>query len=231
MVGDHMEQYSSGDLVLVGSNLPHTWQSTRPCLGLHTAVVIQFNERLLADWPEAKALHGLIGDSSQGIRFDGEIDDCRSGLQRLPDYSGMRLVVALLEQLDFLATTAGVQRTLLSSGVNRAWSSPLDERVSRVLTRIADSFDNPMSQAGEAEREGLTAAGLAKLFHRSIGRSFVQVLHEMRVAHACSLLRETDDTILDIAYQSGFNNLSNFNRVFRRLRDCSPRVYRAAFRL
>jgi len=230
MVGDHMESYISGDLVLVGPGLPHTWQSTRSYSGSHEAVVVHFTERLLVDWPELSAIQQLVQASAQGVKFSGEVNTCRSLLQGLPDRSGLDLLIALLELLDVLATSSSIKRTSLSSEVHRSWAGPLDEQISRVLKRIADSFATPMSQAAEAEREGMTPAGLAKLFKRSIGRSFTEVVHEMRVAHACSLLRESQQSILDIAYSSGFNNVSNFNRVFRRLRGCSPREYRATFR-
>lgn len=228
LVGDSIEPYGPGDLVLLGPLLAHTWHShaTRP--GPHEAVVAQFRDNVIGPWPEADAVRRLLRRSASGLGFSGPgIESLHRSFAALPETHGLARITGLLTVLDRLATDTGITVTPLSTASPMESASPLDDRIGRILKRMAEHFTEPMNQACEAERVGLTPAGFARLFRRSVGRRFTQVLHEMRVAEACRRLRDTRDPITTIAFASGFNNLSNFNRVFQRLKGVTPREFRA----
>jgi AraC-like DNA-binding protein len=84
----------------------------------------------------------------------------------------------------------------------------------------------PLRLGDVAAIAGLSPEGFSRFFHRMTGRTFVAWVHEVRIGHACRLLTTTERPVLDIAMAAGFENLSNFNRVFRRLRGCTPRAFR-----
>lgn len=229
LVGDSVQAYQAGDLVLLGPMLPHTWHSHRSVPGPHRAVVAQFLAGVVGPWPEAEPVRRLLGHAAVGLRFDGPgVPALRDAFAALPEAHGLARITGLLAVLDGLATDHAVERTPLSATGVSTTDAPLDDRVGRVLRRMAERFTEPVSQAEEAARLGMTPAGFARLFKRSVGKRFTQTLHELRVAEASRLLRETADPVTEIALASGFNNLSNFNRVFHRLKGVTPREYRAA---
>jgi AraC-like DNA-binding protein len=89
-------------------------------------------------------------------------------------------------------------------------------------------FAGELSLAAVAREARLSPAAFSRFFRRMTGRTFVGWVNEVRIGHACRLLVQTDRPVLAIALDSGFGNLSNFNRTFRRLRGCAPRVWRRA---
>jgi len=231
LVGDSVEAYGPGDLVLLGPLLPHTWHSQDGEAGPHTAIVAQFHAEAVGPWPEAEPIRQLLNRAARGIRFDGPgVAELRDVFAALPEERGLARITGLLAVLDHLASDKSTERVALSTATIPANDAPLDARVGEVLGRMAERFTTDLSQADEAARLGMTPAGFARLFKRSVGKRFTQTLHELRVAEACRLLRETAEPITAIALASGFNNLSNFNRVFHRLKGTTPRDYRAAGR-
>jgi len=231
LVGDSIEAYGPGDLVLLGPLLPHSWQSHDSTPGPHRAVVAQFHEDAIGPWPEAEPLRRLLGRAKGGFRFDGPgVEAQRDRLAALPEAQGIARITGLLEILDALANEPSIEGVALSRTGVPPTDAPLDDRIGAVLMRMAEQFSEPMSQGHEAARLGMTPAGFARLFKRSVGKRFTQTLHELRIAEACRLLRETADPITTIALGAGFNNLSNFNRVFHRLKSATPRTYRANLR-
>ena len=230
-VGDASEEYDDGDLVLLGPNLPHTWDSTtsRRAIRQHRAVFAQFGadflgERFLAA-PELRSVAQLLERSARGLVFSGE-SARRSSAQLLAmaELSGLDRLVALLAVLERLARD-GEARAIVSEG----YSPPRrDEhrRIDRVIRFVHDRVRGELAQTAVAEFAGLSPAAFSRFFRRAVGKTFVEYVGEVRIGHAARLLIETDLSVLDIAYESGFRNLSNFNRRFRRLKGKSPREFR-----
>ena len=93
---------------------------------------------------------------------------------------------------------------------------------------ILKGFRENLSHSEMARQAHMAPAAFSRLFRRTTQRTFTQFIIEVRLGHACRLLSETDNTVADIALESGFDNLSHFNRQFRRHHHCSPREYRMA---
>jgi AraC-like DNA-binding protein len=91
---------------------------------------------------------------------------------------------------------------------------------------VMQHLAEPLTLADVAAVAGLAPESFSRFFRRMTGRTFVGWLHEVRIGHACRLLSTTDRPVVEIALASGFGNLSNFNRVFRRRRHCTPRQLR-----
>ncbi|GAB4111450.1 MAG: AraC family transcriptional regulator [Phycisphaeraceae bacterium] len=228
-VGDSIEMYRPGDLVLLGPNLPHTWASYPGTAKMHSAVVIQFDADwlldMLASTPESRVVCHLIERSGRGLGFSGpSAGHVRSTMTAMIKQSGFKRVLTLLEMLDMLSRSRAV-RTLASPAFKLP-TSETDARVDRVCRFIHDHVTEPITQSDAAGMIGMSGPAFSRFFKRHIGMTFSRYVHELRIGHACRLLLETDKPVTDICFASGFNNLSNFNRVFLALKGLSPRAYR-----
>jgi AraC-like DNA-binding protein len=225
MVGDGVEAFGPGDIVLIGPGLPHSWASD-PADGHCQAVVVKFAEELVSGSgspsPEQNALRPLLARARRGLAFTG--DDILLVASKLRALAQEDSPPARLGYL-FIALgrlAAGCSAQELSGAPVAAGS----DRLGQILARMHDGAQGPLTQAAVAEDVGITAPALSRLMQRRLGKGFVRYLAELRIAAACRLLAEGNLRILDAALASGFESLASFNRWFRRLRGSSPREYR-----
>jgi len=232
-VGDSIEPYEEGDLVLLGPNLPHTWDSDPRRKGPHEAVFCQFSESFLGpDFlraPEMAAARRLLARSAQGLRFSGRTQKAvarrMDGMERL---QGLARLAALLEVLHLLAGSRDVRP--LSSREFAPSPRPADaDRIDRVCRFLNERCTGRIRLAEAAAAAHLSVPAFSRFFRRRTGRTLVAYLNELRTGLACRELIETDRSISDIAFDSGFNNLSNFNRKFLELKGMNPREFRRQF--
>ena len=238
-VGDSIESYRRGDLVLLGSDLPHTWAShpeasppetDRPETDkLQSAVVVQFDpcwlNDMLTDTPEARAILKLMQRSRRGLRFTGPAQkQIASELPKLLQTQGITRVLSLIGLLDTLAHSRGTQT--LASPAYDPHEHKTDPRVDKACRFIHDHATEPITQSQIAELIHMSGPAFSRFFRQRVGKTYSRYLHELRIGRACRLLLETDLAITHICFDSGFNNLSNFNRVFLSIKGVSPREYR-----
>ena len=233
-VGDNISRFSEGDLVFLGPNLPHYWWSDVDCRRAE-AVVIQFEP----DWmglvsqkpPEAEGIRRLLTAAARGILPAVQArDSLVRRLLELPGLTGWPRLCGLLEILGILAGTPGA-RPIASA----AWLPILDEndgrRLGAVCRYVNESCHGAISHAQAARLASFSPAGFSRFFHKRMGKTFENYVTEVRIGHACRRLLESDESIAEIAFATGFNNLSNFNRHFRRLKGLAPREYRRSVKI
>jgi AraC-like DNA-binding protein len=133
---------------------------------------------------------------------------------------------ALLEILDDLGRQKK-SRFLCTAHYNSKQHQGQEDRINRVYRHLNENISEPILQSEVAKKLRLSPPAFARFFRRITGKKFTQIVNEMRVELACRQLRETDKNISEICYECGFANLSNFNRQFLRLRQITPRHYRA----
>jgi AraC-like DNA-binding protein len=232
-VGDSIEPYEDGDLVLLGPNLPHTWDSDPRRKGPHDAVFCQFSESFLGPEflraPEMAGARRLLARSAQGLRFTGRTQKAvvrrMDGMERL---QGLSRLAALLDVLHLLAASREVRPLSSRKFATSARQGDVD-RIDRVCRLLNDRCTGKISLAEAAAAAHLSIPAFSRFFRRRTGRTLVAYLNELRTGLACRELIETDRSISDIAFDSGFNNLSNFNRKFLELKRMSPREFRRQF--
>jgi AraC-like DNA-binding protein len=163
--------------------------------------------------------------SARGLHFTGP---ARAHVaERLPamiKQRGIQRVLELIALLDRLARSRGAQ-PLASPAYGRE-SHPADPRIDRVCRFIHDHATEPITQARAAKLLHMSGPAFSRFFRRSVGMTYSRYVHELRVGHACRMLLETGRPVTDVCFAGGFNNLSNFNRVFRSIKGVSPREYR-----
>jgi AraC-like DNA-binding protein len=141
---------------------------------------------------------------------------------------GMARLVGLLEVLDLLSRSREAQ-PLSSPSFVPSLREGERERIDRVCRFLNDRYTERIPLGEAAERAHMSVPAFSRFFRRKTGRTFVAYLNELRTGHACRLLIETDKTVSEVCFASGFNNLSNFNRRFLTLKGMSPRAWRHEF--
>ena len=229
-VGDHIGRFNSGDLVLMGPNLPHSYiNDAQPGRRAHS-VVLQFLPDCFGpgflQLGEMKSIRHLLERSRVGLSFHGRTrDQIAPLLPSLRTMEGPARLAAFLNVLEILARSKEF-RTLASPAYSPSLALYQGERINRVCELISRRFREGITQSEAARAAKMSAPSFSRFFRRATNRTFRAFLNEVRVGHAAQLLLETDQTVAEICYESGFGNLSNFNRQFLKLRHASPRNFR-----
>ena len=231
VVGDSIEPFVPGDLVLLGSNVPHQYTSDPASDDtLAIAKVIQFRPDFLGEaflhLPEFSSVAELLRQSTRGLKFAGDMNDsARQLIRKVFSSGGAQRLILLLQLLDTLAGAADAT-PIASAGYLGKLSTREGDTIDNALQYLNERFAEPVMLHDLSRHLHVSAATCNRLLRKSIGRSFKTALTEIRIAHACRRLLETQAPIVEIAYASGFANLSNFNRRFKEMKNCSPRAYR-----
>jgi len=233
-VGDHSEPFKDGDIGLIGANLPHVWKSDpkyhKNLPGLVARVlVVHFNHEIfkstLAILPEMQGINQLLFDSQFGIKFTGtartEIEKLMKGIIRT---KGIEKLVKLIELLDVMSKTKEKQ-LLASPGYSKIRKSADFDRYDKAHRYMIENFHQNISLNMVSDIIGMTPTSFCRYFKKHTKKSFHTVLNEIRVGHACKLLIENKMNISGICFESGFNNVSNFNEQFKKIKGITPSQY------
>ncbi|MFM0521855.1 MULTISPECIES: AraC family transcriptional regulator [Caballeronia] len=236
-VGDHIGNFAPGNLVMVGSNLPHNWVSNVPG-GDRVAercLVLQFDSgfvtRATEAFPEFRRIESLLDSSRWGLLFTQETGAAAEPIMReMLGAQGMRRIGLLAALFELLAQSEEPRR--LASAAYRADPDRYGEtRINHVLSFIGKNLSQELRETELAELAGQSASAFSRYFRRHTGVPFVQYVNRLRINLACQLLMSDELSVTDICYQVGFNNLSNFNRQFLLLKQMSPTRWRTYQRL
>jgi len=234
-VGDSVEPFFYGDLVLVGSETPHLWASRGlPSAEGCAATVLQFPP----DWPqrcglpELKAVAPLLAQAAPGLEVLGATRiEVQGLLARLPGSTAQRRVAVLIEVLGCLLAGAADLRALSTTGAPtpaaafRAGPSP--QRMDRVLSWIESHLADELSVDDAAAVAHVSPAAFGRFFRREVGKSFTTYVNDARCGWAALRLIQGTEPIAQIAQACGFPTLSNFGEQFRWRYAMSPRDFRA----
>jgi AraC-like DNA-binding protein len=229
MVGDHMENFSEGDLVLLGPDLPHTWISERSSNTENCrALVIQFSEAFISPFLsllEMRNVLELLIKSGSGLRFlKCQPLVIEKRMLQIIDETTIKRVTGLLELLNDLANKK--YRLLASHKFKIAKSDNTENRLNKVLVYMQKNYRNSKTLQEASKLIHLSKTAFCKFFKRSIGKTYSDYLNDLRILHACTLLIETDKPISQIAAESGFENQAYFNRVFLKKKKLQPAAFR-----
>ena len=230
-VGDFIGEFSPGNLVMIGPNLPHNWISDVPT-GTQIAlrcIVLQFTEtfirRVIETLPEVSVMDELMTECRRGIEFMAPLGAAALPLMRqLLDVDGARRVELFMSLLDLLSH--GSRTPLASIAYELNPDDYLSRPLNRVLAYIRANLGARLRESDFAERAGMSTSCFLGAFRRHAGMSFAQYVSSLRIKTACDLLMAGDRRITEICYMTGFNNLSNFNRQFLARKGMPPSEYR-----
>ncbi len=233
VVGDHIAEIDDLELVLVGSNLPHVWQ-THNCRDKEIKeITIQFHKDLLDDKflqrTQLSFMKTMLEKSNRGILFSNDTAlNLAARVQALEKKQGFDSILELLSILNDLSTSRNMQllSTASFSNVNLSYNS---RRIEKAFEYMNQNFDKQITLSEIAKLTNMSDVSFSRFFKSRTGISFIDSLTEMRLGHTSRMLMNTTQTIAEIAYNCGFNNISNFNRVFKAKKGCTPKEFRESY--
>ena len=237
-VGDHIGRYQEGDVCMVGPKLPHEWRNDDEFFtqgaGLKASCLCLFFlkdifEANLIRLPEMSNIRQLIERSRRGIKFVGKSRDAiGSFIQRSVNDTGASRIINFISLLEMMATTDEYE-LLASIGFTESVNSSDFERFDKVYQYMMKNFMKPIKLEEVASLVRLTPNAFCRYFRGRTKKTFIQYLNDIRIGHAKKLLIEGRMKISTLSMESGFNNLSNFNRAFKRRKGSTPTEYREKY--
>ncbi|WP_370980013.1 helix-turn-helix domain-containing protein [Agaribacterium sp. ZY112] len=229
-VGNSIRPFASGELVLVGSMLPHCWKSDETA-GRVESIFAQWDDGLLGkDWlqqPELTRINKLLKDSDRGLIFSQTLsEELGRKLEMLCSLPPFDSLIALLRILQSLANS---DYSYLSEGQSLSINANSSERIEKILQFVEQHYQQDIQIEQLCELCNMTQSSFARFFKRSLDKPFSHYLSEYRVNRASNLLKSSELSIEAIAYDVGFRNMSYFHRQFKKTFNSTPANYRRSF--
>ncbi len=235
IVGDSIENIGELELVLItGSNLEHGWLDDKCTSGEIKEITIQFHDNLfnesLLRKNQFRSVKEMFERASYGVAFSQEtifkLKDRLYSLATEPE--GAHSVLNLLGVLYDLSLSP--IRELSSRTFNLHEQNYDSRRIERAYNYMLENYNKDIRLNDVANLVGMTEVAFSRFIKQRTGRSFIDSLNDMRLGHATRMLVDTTHSIAEIGFVCGFNNLSNFNRIFKKKKGCTPREFRENYK-
>lgn len=226
IVGNSYESFSAGDLVLLGSNLPHTWTGKTDNDTESDAVVIQFSMDFMLPFlklQEGIAIKNMLERAARGLVFPPE-NELVTAILELPHLQGMEKVMRFIAVLDKLTQLPA--KYIAPNTFHNVVSKKNELRINKVCTFLQDNFHQKITLQAVAELIHVTESNFCKFFKKATGKTLSDYVNELRINEASRLLLQSDATINQISYSCGFETLSYFNRIFLIKKGMTPKKFR-----
>lgn len=233
VVGDHIEEIDDLELVLVGPNLQHAWFNHHCKSKEIHEITIQFHKDLFDDKllrrNQLSFIKNMFDKSVRGILFPKEtIQSLAPRILELNQKHGFDSVLELISILHDLSISRNL-RILSDSAFTNDQFTYNSRRIERTFDYMNKNFDKTISLNEVAKLANMSDVSFSRFFRQRTGNTFVDSLTEIRLGHASRILIESTNSIAEVAYNCGFNNISNFNRIFKKKKGCTPRDFRESF--
>ncbi|BAX79326.1 helix-turn-helix domain-containing protein [Labilibaculum antarcticum] len=234
IIGDHIGEIREKELVIVGPNLYHGWDNYKNTgKELLHEITIQFPKELFDEnilkRNMLKPIRELLNDASRGVLFSDEtIKMVEPKLLALSQKRGFDSYLEFQSLLYDLAISRD-QQTLTNMSFQRQSDFHNSERIERIYKYVQENYHKKLKLEDAAKLTNMTVISFSRLIKQRTGKSFVDFVIEIRLGMATQLLIETDKSIAEVCFDCGFNNISNFNRIFKKRQDCTPSEFRTNF--
>lgn len=228
-IGSHMSYYRNGDLMLIGSNLPHCG-FTDSLTGNKSETIIQMLPDFLGpsffNVPEMHGVTRLLEQAKKGIVFHGDTKR-RIGarIESLGLLDPFDRLLGILKVLKEMQQTSDYS-ILNAEGFVVETALQDNNRINMIFNFVREEFTRPIPLEEIAEKASMSVPGFCRYFKKITGKTFVQFVNEYRLVHAAKLLHEKQTSITDICFESGFSNFSHFNKLFKKFIGKTPSEYR-----
>jgi AraC-like DNA-binding protein/quercetin dioxygenase-like cupin family protein len=228
LVGNHISDYRVGNLAFIGPNLPHLYRKAEASR-TGGSLVIHFREDFLGkDFlriPEMQKIQLLFEKSRMGMNIYGETrNQISRAMQQLLELKGMQRLTSLLSILSVLAESSEYE--LLSDPQVNSQSLEESDRLNRIFDYVMENFREDIGVAQVAGIALMSYSGFCRYFKHRTKKNFSQFVNEIRVGYACKRLMESDESISRICFESGYNNITNFTKQFKKVLGCTPKQFR-----
>ncbi len=239
LVGDGVSNYRENDLIVIGANAPHFFRSDDVYFEQGTALlskstVIHFNPDFLGqtflEMSEMKNVTDFLNRARKGFLIRAESgSEAKELIATMLQATGLQRVILLLKVLNHLTRVESVLELSKSE-----YTSSLDEvntkRIDQIYSFSLNNFTREITLDEVSEVANISKNSFCRYFKTHTRKTYFQFLLELRIGHACKLLAEEHLSISQVAFESGFNNLSHFNRSFKAIMTMKPQAYQKLYR-
>lgn len=232
IIGDHTSVISDTELVLVGPNLTHGWELNKcTCKEIYEVTIhIQqdlLNEKMLSR-RIFKSIRDMFNRSKHGILFSQETTlNIMPRLMALPKLNGINYFLEFISILNDLAGSDN--QTLLSTQFSEMNDFQNSERIKKVYEYIQENYSRKISLEEISQLVNMSPVSFNRFIKKRTGKTFINYVNDTRISYASRWLIESEKSIGEISYQCGFNNIANFNRIFKKSKECTPSEFRKEF--
>ncbi len=237
-IGNCIQPFKAGDMLLVGSNVPHLWRCDEKYFKQHSllkaeSTVVHFLPELLGNeflqLPENKPVKMLFEKAKLGLKISKHTKaEVLNKMQQLLLAKGSTRMLLLLDILYTLSASKDL-KPILSKDFELSFKQNESERMNTIIQYISKNFSKKISLNNVAALVHMSPESFCRYFKTRTKRTFSNFLLEVRINHACKLLIETEKPINMLCYESGFNNFSNFNRYFKKMKGDTPLKFRVKY--
>jgi AraC-like DNA-binding protein len=237
-IGDSIKRFKSGDVILVGSNLPHYWRFDDVYYEENTKViadvrVAHFNENFwgsqFLELPENIGLKTVLEKANRGLQITGKMKQTVAELlELLQEVEGPQRIIFLIQALTAIANAKQLV-PLSSIGFKPDLVDSEKDRINAIYEYSIKNFKRKIQLEEIAEVANISPNSFCRYFKSRTRKTYSQFLIELRVGHACKLLIENNQCIKRLCYESGFNNFTSFHKYFKMITGKSPLVYQKEF--
>ena len=232
IIGDHTNVINDVELVLVGPNLTHGWELNKCTCKEIYEITIHIQNDLLNDKMLSRRIFKCIKDmfnrSKHGILFSQEITmEIMPRLMALPKLHGINYFLEFISILNELAISKG--QTLLSTQFSEMNDFQNSESIKKVYEFIQENYHRKIALEEISQLVNMSPVSFNRFIKKRTGKTFINYVNDTRISYASRALIESEKSIGEISFQCGFNNIANFNRIFKRSKDCTPSEFRKEF--
>jgi AraC-like DNA-binding protein len=237
-IGDSIDRFGPGDLLLIGPNLPHVFRCDKeyyeknPNLGVY-AILVFFSAQSLSNAflaiPEMHRINELISNCQKGLKITGKTRTAVSKLMNeLLVEKGFDRLLTFLKILDLISSSK-TNHQLSNIGYDKPQKESDNERLNKVIDHVLNHFSKKVLLEDVASIANMTPNAFCRFFKHRTEKTFSRFLNEIRIGHACKLLVSEDINVSQAAYDCGYNNISNFNRQFKEITGFTPSEFVAQY--
>lgn len=233
-VGDNIENYEDFDLTLLGPHLPHTWCSSQNILGqaqqVYVAQIPVVWIEQLTNMPDLKDLKPLLQRSKRGIKFSENVSQKVAEIfKQMEQASPTERFIGLMEILQLMFGDKKSQ-LLSSSGYNIAITSdPSTDKLDKIIRYLHEHYSEKLKAETVAELVHMSTNHFHRFIKQRTEQTFTELVNQLRISKACSLLINSSMPVTTISDHCGFNNISNFNRRFLQFKEMTPSQFRKLY--
>jgi AraC-like DNA-binding protein len=227
-VGNHVSDYCEGELDFLGPNLPHWYRKEKP-EETGGSIVIHFKEEFIGrgflQIPEMQKIGLLFQKASMGIHFGGPTRTAAAHqMEEMLSLSGIDRLICLLSLLKILSDSC--EYSLLSSPQSVNQNEKENDRLQKVFSYVLDHFKEDIHVDDVAEVAMMSPSGFCRYFKNRTKKNFSHFVNEIRISYACKQLMKDNFSLSYVCYESGFNNLVNFNKQFKKIVKQTPNQFK-----
>ena len=228
-IGSHISYYTEGDLILIGSNLPHCG-FTDKFTGNKNEILVQmkcdFLGQTFFNIPEMKKIQSLLEVAKGGIAFSGSTKQILGDkMEDLDNQNDFERILSILHILNELALSDEF-KVLNAEGFSLETEVKDNDRINIIFNYVKNNFQEDIPLIEIADMVSMTVPSFCRYFKKITNKTFVQFVNERRLVHASKLLTEQTMSITEVCFECGFNNFSHFNRSFKAFTGQNPSDYR-----